>query len=64
MHAIVQSEVLTVPPDMLLQDILGLIHNSPTPIAVVKDERLLGVLIRGVVIEALSTSDEEAETHE
>jgi len=25
---------------------------------------LLGVLIRGVVIQALSTSDEEAESHE
>lgn len=63
-HSIVQSEVLTVPPDMLLQDILGMIYNSPTPIAVVKDGRLLGVLIRGVVIQALSTSDEEAESHE
>ncbi len=64
-HSIVQSEVLTVPPDMLLQDILGMIYNSPTPIAVVKDGRLLGVLIRGgVVIQALSTSDEEAEAHE
>gem|GEM_PF-1450282 len=63
-HSIVQSDMLTVPPDMLLQDILGLIHNCPTPIAVVKDERLLGVLIRGVVIEALSTSDEGAAEHE
>ena len=43
-----QSEVLTVPPDMLLQDILGMIYNSPTPIAVVKDGRLLGVLIRAL----------------
>ena len=49
---------------MLLQDILGMIHNSPTPIAVVKDDRLLGVLIRGVVIEALSTYSEEAELDE
>ena len=63
-HSIVQPEILTVPPDMLLQDILGMIHNSPTPIAVVKDERLLGVLIRGVVIEALSAYSEEAESHE
>ena len=63
-HSIVQPEILTVPPDMLLQDILGLIHNSPTPIAVVKDGRLLGVLIRGVIIEALSAySEEEAESH-
>lgn len=63
-HSIVQSEITTVPPDMLLQDILGMIHNSPTPIAVVKDERLLGVLIRGVVIEALSAYSEENESHE
>ena len=63
-HSIVQPEILTVPPDMLLQDILGMIHNSPTPIAVVKDERLLGVLIRGVVIEALSAYSEEAESLE
>lgn len=63
-HSIVQPEILTVPPDMLLQDILGMIHNSPTPIAVVKDGRLLGVLIRGVIIEALSAYSEEVASHE
>ncbi|MEG0259232.1 MAG: glycine betaine/L-proline ABC transporter ATP-binding protein [Lysinibacillus sp.] len=63
-HNIVQSDILTVPPDMILQDILGMIHNSPTPIAVVDGDRLLGVLIRGVVIEALASFTEEVSAHE
>ena len=42
---------------MLIQDVLGSMSDSPTPIAVVEDGKLLGVLIRGVVIETLSSSN-------
>ncbi|CAM5216825.1 Glycine betaine/proline transport system ATP-binding protein OS=Ureibacillus acetophenoni OX=614649 GN=SAMN05877842_11180 PE=3 SV=1 [Ureibacillus acetophenoni] len=48
----------TVQKDMYIQDVLSIISDSKTPLAVVQDEKLVGVLIRGVVIEALSSSDE------
>ncbi|NLY78851.1 MAG: glycine betaine/L-proline ABC transporter ATP-binding protein [Lysinibacillus sp.] len=54
---IIRTDMQTVPPDMLIQDVLGIISDSPTPIAVVKEGKLLGVLIRGVVIETLSSSN-------
>lgn len=60
----IHSEINTVPHDLLLEEVLPIISGSPTPVAVVKDERLIGVLIRGIVIEALAkdavevTSDE------
>lgn len=58
---IIKKDMPTVPPDMLIQDVLSKISDSPTPIAVVQDERLLGVLIRGVVIETLAASNEDGE---
>lgn len=54
---IIRTDMQTVPPDMLIQDVLGLISDSPTPIAVVNEGKLVGVLIRGVVIETLSSSN-------
>lgn len=63
-HDIVRTDIITVSPNMYIQDVLGMIYDSPTPIAVVKDERLLGVLIRGVVIEALAAGSEEVSLNE
>lgn len=51
---IVHSEMNTVPHDLLLEEVLPIISGSPTPVAVIKDEQLIGVLIRGIVIEALA----------
>ncbi|MEH6943302.1 quaternary amine ABC transporter ATP-binding protein [Bacillus sp. JJ722] len=63
-YNIVRTDITSVPPNMYIQDVLGMIYDSPTPIAVVKDERLLGVLIRGVVIEALAAGSEEVSVNE
>ena len=49
---------------MLISDIFPLIYDSPTPLAVVDNEdndRLLGVVIRGSVIEALAETTDENE---
>ena len=46
---------------MLISDIFPLIYDSPTPIAVVDNDRLLGVVIRGSVIEALADTTDENE---
>lgn len=59
----VRTDIVSVPPSMLIQDVLGLIYDSPTPIVVVKEGRVLGVLIRGVVIEALASGNGEAVTN-
>lgn len=53
---IVDKNVQKIDKDMLITDIFDLIYDSPTPLAVVDDGRLLGVVIRGSVIEALASS--------
>ncbi|PKC51373.1 glycine betaine transport ATP-binding protein, partial [Rhizophagus irregularis] len=37
-----RKDMPVVPPDMLIQDVLGIISDSPTPLAVVQDEKLVG----------------------
>lgn len=67
LEEVMTEEVTTVPKDMLVSDIFNIIYDSPMPLAVVENDRLLGVIIRGRVIEALTgTSDhtEEGELHE
>ncbi|MGT2785873.1 quaternary amine ABC transporter ATP-binding protein [Streptococcus merionis] len=52
---VVTKDVITIAKDTLVTDILPLIHDSSSPIAVVDDnDRLAGVIIRGRVLEALA----------
>lgn len=52
---VIDKNVQKVHKDTLVSDIFNLIYDSPTPLAVVDDqERLIGVVIRGSVIAALS----------
>ena len=51
------TEMPTVARDMLVADIMPLIYDAPTPLAVVDNGRLLGVIIRGRVLEALSETE-------
>lgn len=54
---VIDKNVKTVSPDTLITDIFDLIHDSPTPLAVIDNRnRLMGVIIRGRVIEALSST--------
>lgn len=53
----VMTEMPTVARDMLVVDIMPLIYDAPTPLAVVDNGRLLGVIIRGRVLEALSETE-------
>ena len=46
----VMTEMPTVARDMLVADIMPLIYDAPTPLAVVDNGRLLGVIIRGRVL--------------
>lgn len=48
-------QVQKIPKETLVTDIFNLIYDSPTPLAVVDErDRLLGVVIRGTVLEALA----------
>ena len=52
------TEMPTVAKDMVVADIMPLIYDSPTPLAVVDEGRLRGVIIRGRVLEALAETSE------
>ena len=58
---VIDKNVKTVSPDTLITDIFDLIYDSPTPLAVVNEHgRLLGVIIKGRVLEALAVNSSEA----
>ncbi|MGM0202170.1 quaternary amine ABC transporter ATP-binding protein [Enterococcus sp. AZ149] len=54
---VIDKNVKKIDKDMLVTDIFNLIYDSPTPLAVVENDRLIGVVIRGSVIEALAETD-------
>lgn len=56
---ILHKEMATVAPETLIQDVFSVIYDAQTPVAVERDGRLLGVLIRGVVIEALAKNEDQ-----
>ena len=55
------ENVTVIGKDMLVSDIFNIIYDSPTPLAVVDNGKLKGVVIRGSVIEALSATSEVSE---
>ncbi|MEG0286296.1 MULTISPECIES: glycine betaine/L-proline ABC transporter ATP-binding protein [Vagococcus] len=55
------EEINPISKDMLVSDIFNVIYDSPMPLAVVENDRLLGVVIRGRVIEALAGSTDISE---
>lgn len=59
---VIDKNVKKVHPDTLITDMFDLIYDSPTPLAVVDDgDRLIGVVIRGSVIGALTDTDHDVE---
>ncbi|MBJ8349473.1 quaternary amine ABC transporter ATP-binding protein [Streptococcus zalophi] len=57
---VLDTDVRKITADTLVTDILPLIYDSSSPIAVVgDDDRLLGVVIKGSVIESLAKDTEE-----
>lgn len=60
---VIDKNVQKVHKDTLVSDIFNLIYDSPTPLAVVDDnDRLMGVVIRGTVIGALTDIESKDET--
>ena len=55
---VVQTDIPKVDKDTPMTELINIIHDSPLPLAVVENNRLLGVVIRGSVIAALSEEGE------
>ena len=53
----VDPEIQTIDKDMLVNDIFPLIYDAQTPLAVADNGKLLGVVIRGSVLEALAETE-------
>ena len=60
---VIDKNVRRIPKDMLVTDIFNLIFDSPAPLAVVEGDRLVGVVIRGSVLEALADTETEGGDH-
>ena len=58
----VVAEMPTVTLDTLIADILPIIYDAQTPVAVVdENQRVKGVVIRGAILEALADTQGEDE---
>lgn len=53
----VDPEIQTIDKDMLVNDIFPLIYDAQMPLAVTDNGKLLGVVIRGSVLEALAETE-------
>lgn len=58
------AEMPQITSDTLISGILPIIYDATTPVAVVDDGRLRGVVIRGLVLEALADVDDTDEVPE
>lgn len=52
---ILRTDIQTVDKHKPMNDIFNMIYDSPIPIAVVEDKRLVGILVRGAIIAGLAS---------
>lgn len=57
LKSILRTDVPKVQKDTAMNEIFTIIHDSPVPIAVVEDEKLVGIIVRGAVIAALAGNE-------
>ncbi|SDM00556.1 quaternary amine ABC transporter ATP-binding protein [Sediminibacillus halophilus] len=55
---ILRTDVPQVGKETSMNDIFEIIHDSPVPVAVVEDGKLMGIIVRGAVISALAGETE------
>ncbi len=58
LNEILKTDIIRVNKDKAMNDIFNIIHDSTTPVAVVEDEKLLGIIVRGAVIAGLAGEGE------
>lgn len=60
LREIIRDEVTITHPDALVEELFDIMTDSPAPMAVVDhNNRLLGVIIRGTILNALAKTDED-----
>ncbi|MCP3026752.1 betaine/proline/choline family ABC transporter ATP-binding protein [Halobacillus sp. A5] len=57
LKSILRTDVPKVQKDTSMNDIFSIIHDTPVPVAVVEDEKLVGIIVRGAVIAALAGNE-------
>lgn len=55
---ILKTNIHRVEKNTAMNDIFNIIHDSPTPVAVVEEEKLVGIIVRGAVIAGLAGEGE------
>ncbi|ENH95536.1 glycine betaine ABC transporter ATP-binding protein [Gracilibacillus halophilus YIM-C55.5] len=55
---ILRTDMPTVSKDAAIQEIFDIIYDAPVPVAVVEDDKLRGIIVRGSVIAALANGNE------
>ncbi|MCT2535565.1 glycine betaine/L-proline ABC transporter ATP-binding protein [Aquibacillus koreensis] len=63
LNQILKTDVPTVSRETSMHEIFEIIHNSPVPIAVVDEGKLVGIIVRGAVIAGLVGESEVNEDH-
>ena len=58
---VLDEQMPTIDKDMLVTDIFNILYDAKTPLAVVENGKVLGVVIRGSVIEALAETQQGEE---
>lgn len=58
LEGILINDIPRVDKETPMHDIFNIIHDSPLPIAVVENEKMVGIIVRGAVIAALSEDGE------
>lgn len=58
LHDILRTDIQKVAKDTPMNDIFNIIYDSPIPVAVVDNERLEGIIVRGAVIAGLAEDGE------
>lgn len=57
-NEILRTDIPRVEKDTALNDIFNIIHDSPIPVAVMDGEKLIGIIVRGALIAALTGDGE------
>ncbi len=58
LQEILKNNIPKVDRDTSLKEIFDIIHDSPIPVAVVEEDKLVGIIVRGAVIAALAGEGE------
>ncbi|GAA0447909.1 MAG: quaternary amine ABC transporter ATP-binding protein [Bacillota bacterium] len=55
---VLKNDIPKVERETPMHEIFDIIHDSPIPVAVVENEKLIGIIVRGAVLAALSSDGE------